>query len=206
MSPKRADEIYCPSCGALIKKDAVICPECGIENPESDQQVADISQASGGQAHAAGTGSDLDVSTTPDFVTVVSWGAGLFVLLLGLGLLVSAELLPTLVAPFVMLGGLALLPPVRERRTHPLSTVGWVKTVDEETTTAPENPCTRCRKPVTGNGISRTRAEKYVVCGVEAYTSDAKTNVYHPDCLHGTDESTALIEEELEKARSATDG
>ena len=27
---KGADEIYCPSCGAIIKKEAVICVKCGV--------------------------------------------------------------------------------------------------------------------------------------------------------------------------------
>ena len=28
---KGENEVFCPSCGAIIKKEAVICPKCGVE-------------------------------------------------------------------------------------------------------------------------------------------------------------------------------
>jgi len=31
--PKEADEMYCPSCGAVIKKAAVMCVRCGVPVP-----------------------------------------------------------------------------------------------------------------------------------------------------------------------------
>lgn len=30
---KGADEVYCSSCGAAIKKNAEVCPECGVRQP-----------------------------------------------------------------------------------------------------------------------------------------------------------------------------
>jgi len=30
MAEKQADEIFCPSCGANIKKEAELCPKCGV--------------------------------------------------------------------------------------------------------------------------------------------------------------------------------
>ncbi|MBA7469327.1 hypothetical protein ES707_04594 [subsurface metagenome] len=31
---KKPDEIYCPECGKIIKKNTVICPHCGIQVKE----------------------------------------------------------------------------------------------------------------------------------------------------------------------------
>lgn len=31
---KKPDELYCPECGKIIKKNAVICPYCGIQVKE----------------------------------------------------------------------------------------------------------------------------------------------------------------------------
>ena len=30
MAEKQADEMFCPSCGAIIKKEAELCPSCGV--------------------------------------------------------------------------------------------------------------------------------------------------------------------------------
>lgn len=30
------DEVYCTSCGEIIKEDAKMCPECGVEQPTDD--------------------------------------------------------------------------------------------------------------------------------------------------------------------------
>jgi len=39
MSPQKgADEIYCKSCGEVIKKKAEMCPECGVPNNYNQQQ------------------------------------------------------------------------------------------------------------------------------------------------------------------------
>lgn len=38
--PERgADEVYCSSCGEVIKKDAEICPECGVRQQGTPQQA-----------------------------------------------------------------------------------------------------------------------------------------------------------------------
>jgi TM2 domain-containing membrane protein YozV len=37
---KGADETFCSSCGAIIKKDAEICPKCGVRN-KKDQKLID---------------------------------------------------------------------------------------------------------------------------------------------------------------------
>lgn len=37
------DEMYCSSCGEVIKKDAEICPECGVrQNSKSSSNPGDI--------------------------------------------------------------------------------------------------------------------------------------------------------------------
>jgi RNA polymerase subunit RPABC4/transcription elongation factor Spt4 len=42
---KASDEAFCPSCGAIIKKEAEICPKCGVRQ------------------HKAPSGNRMDVST-----------------------------------------------------------------------------------------------------------------------------------------------
>ena len=36
---KEADEMFCKSCGAIIKKEAEICPKCGVRNKSSSGRV-----------------------------------------------------------------------------------------------------------------------------------------------------------------------
>jgi TM2 domain-containing membrane protein YozV len=38
---KGHDEMFCTSCGAIIKQDAAICPECGVEQGGTDTGVND---------------------------------------------------------------------------------------------------------------------------------------------------------------------
>lgn len=33
---KKMDEVYCSSCGAIIKKEAEICPKCGVRQKEAE--------------------------------------------------------------------------------------------------------------------------------------------------------------------------
>jgi hypothetical protein len=37
---KAADEVFCPSCGAVIKKEAEICPKCGVRHKNSGSQAS----------------------------------------------------------------------------------------------------------------------------------------------------------------------
>lgn len=37
---KEADEIFCTSCGAIIKAEAEICPKCGVKN--KSKVVSDV--------------------------------------------------------------------------------------------------------------------------------------------------------------------
>jgi RNA polymerase subunit RPABC4/transcription elongation factor Spt4 len=40
---KQVDEVFCHSCGAIIKKEAEICPKCGVrQNPSG--KSSDVSQ------------------------------------------------------------------------------------------------------------------------------------------------------------------
>jgi len=36
---KAADEAFCPSCGAIIKKEAEICPKCGVRQKGQSQSI-----------------------------------------------------------------------------------------------------------------------------------------------------------------------
>jgi TM2 domain-containing membrane protein YozV len=37
---KAADEAFCTSCGAIIKKDAEICPKCGVRQKKQTSEVS----------------------------------------------------------------------------------------------------------------------------------------------------------------------
>ncbi len=37
---KEADESFCATCGAIIKKEAEICPKCGVRNKPTDAPFA----------------------------------------------------------------------------------------------------------------------------------------------------------------------
>jgi predicted amidophosphoribosyltransferase len=39
---KGADEVFCSSCGAVIKKEAEICPKCGVRQKEATNGLSDI--------------------------------------------------------------------------------------------------------------------------------------------------------------------
>jgi uncharacterized OB-fold protein len=45
---RKADEIYCPSCGKPISKEAVVCPKCGVQIKElknsTDTEAATVVQ------------------------------------------------------------------------------------------------------------------------------------------------------------------
>jgi TM2 domain-containing membrane protein YozV len=41
---KAADEIFCSSCGAIIKKEAEICPKCGVRQKGAAKNGSDVSQ------------------------------------------------------------------------------------------------------------------------------------------------------------------
>jgi TM2 domain-containing membrane protein YozV len=38
---KKADEAFCSSCGAIIKKEAEICPKCGVRQKQQNSEVSD---------------------------------------------------------------------------------------------------------------------------------------------------------------------
>ena len=40
---KAADEMFCSSCGEIIKKEAEICPKCGVRQKKQGGSIGDIS-------------------------------------------------------------------------------------------------------------------------------------------------------------------
>ena len=40
---KAADEVFCSSCGAIIKNEAEICPKCGVRQKAAPSNSSDIS-------------------------------------------------------------------------------------------------------------------------------------------------------------------
>jgi len=39
---KAADEAFCSSCGAIIKKEAEICPKCGVRQKKQSSEVSTL--------------------------------------------------------------------------------------------------------------------------------------------------------------------
>jgi len=41
---KGSDEVFCRSCGAVIRKEAEICPKCGVRQRGSSEAFGDVSK------------------------------------------------------------------------------------------------------------------------------------------------------------------
>ncbi|WP_220222400.1 hypothetical protein [Haloplanus salinus] len=91
------DEVYCTSCGEPIKKEAEICPECGVKNKAGTSSSSTNFESSGIVGSDGGR--------------IISWVAGVFFLIGGLGMLVN-NLIPGFLS---MLMGAFLVPPIRSR-------------------------------------------------------------------------------------------
>lgn len=84
-----ADEIYCRSCGEVIKQHAEICPECGVRNAAYQPAAGGTSTQSRGGTAATGTTSNTTAAQQQDtsesepsgrWVTGVKLGAFLWFL------------------------------------------------------------------------------------------------------------------------------
>ncbi len=90
-----SDEIYCSSCGEIIKKEAEICPECAVRNK------------SGAQNSSSGTSGLVGEDTG----RAVSWVGGIFFLLGGAGMAADS----TISGIISIIMGAFLVPPIRKR-------------------------------------------------------------------------------------------
>jgi len=101
---KSADEVFCESCGEIIKKQAEICPNCGVRNGRSTSPSRTNSSSSNGV--------DIDQAAP-----VVAWGGGLIILLTGIGTIVEPEghIVRAVISGLTLiLTGMFSLPPVRD--------------------------------------------------------------------------------------------
>lgn len=62
---KGADEIYCRSCGEVIKKEAEICPNCGVRNGKSTSKNSAHDSKSRAQTSSQSETSSSTSSTKP---------------------------------------------------------------------------------------------------------------------------------------------
>jgi predicted RNA-binding Zn-ribbon protein involved in translation (DUF1610 family) len=100
---KSADEVFCESCGEIIKKQAEICPNCGVRNSRTSRNQTGSSSSS-----------DIDIE---EVAPIVAWGGGILLLLSGLGTVVEPEgqiIRATLSGILLILTGLFSLPPIRK--------------------------------------------------------------------------------------------
>jgi predicted RNA-binding Zn-ribbon protein involved in translation (DUF1610 family) len=79
---KAADEVFCTSCGAAIKKQAEICPECGVRNQNQSRPTGGRSSMSTGQGRR--DPADVETTVSDSWWYGVAGGAALWVVLLGI--------------------------------------------------------------------------------------------------------------------------
>lgn len=218
---KKPDEIFCPYCGDSIKKQAEICPSCGVRNrqdalPDSQlmhcfscgeeiRTAAEICPSCGVKNTPPHSGSTT--TKNPSFsgdrrkiVRITTTGLGILLIIASIGALSEGEL--SVGVPYALIG-MALLPQVRDRISieYPLSTIGYVSSVDETDLAESGKPCTVCQKPVE-KGKQRVYTKKFVFLGIPIQTVDEGANPYCSSCLleEGSDMKTA---DEIEKERTS---
>lgn len=113
-SRKAADEIFCRSCGDLIKKQAEICPHCGVRNEKKTVGTSGTAGTTTGKRGSDG----VDQDSLDDIAPYVAWGGGILLLLAALGAVgePNGQFLRAIVAGAILCAtGLFSLPPVREK-------------------------------------------------------------------------------------------
>lgn len=98
MANKRADEIFCRSCGETIKKEAEICPECGVRNEKASPSTGHQGDSRPSHTHDP---SKYDTTVSDTWWYGVAGGTLLWVILF-----VIASSLPSASSPIL---GLVLL-------------------------------------------------------------------------------------------------
>lgn len=76
---KRADEIFCRSCGEVIKREAEICPDCGVRNTNaSDSSPQKASSPTPSTTHDP---SRYETTTSDTWWYAVAGATGLWILI-----------------------------------------------------------------------------------------------------------------------------
>lgn len=102
---KSVDEVFCQSCGNIIKKKAEICPDCGVRNKHTPSQTQSRSDSS----------DSIDVDEAAPFI---AWGGGVILALSGLGTIVDpgGHIIRAVLSGIVFIvTGLFCFPPVRNK-------------------------------------------------------------------------------------------
>ena len=195
------NERYCTSCGSVVKEQAEICTDCGVRN---DIQTGKNSpgkfycHSCGEHLHSdakrcpnCGVSYDPASSSSSGFGSGLSdadailWGLGIISVLIGLGGLSDGVTPGTLVVAAVFIvGGLVLLPPVREElsKEHSVLTFGTVRGVDTQQVDAHAEPCISCNSPIETGGVAKHYYEEWVVFGLTLRRTESGTNVYCNVC------------------------
>lgn len=99
---KESDEVFCASCGEMIKRDAEICPHCGVRNQEPNgNQTSSIT--------VSDTDDIIDHVTT--YAPYAAWGFGGLFILAGIAGLFNSPITGIV----TILTGAVLFPPSREK-------------------------------------------------------------------------------------------
>ena len=94
MSSKGPDEMYCRSCGEIIKKEAEICPECGVRNKSSK---ADTQSGSRGPTSVGHDPSQYETTVSDTWWYGIAGGVVLWIfLILGAGSVASGGIFEAL--------------------------------------------------------------------------------------------------------------
>lgn len=128
MSQKGTDEIYCRSCGEIIKEAAEICPECGVRNEAGSGRGS--GSKSTGRAHDP---SQYETNVSDSWYLGVAAGLVLWIALFAMGSLEPSGGLEMVVGLLALIGW-ALMPIavyydskyVRANGNWNPNTVAWV--------------------------------------------------------------------------------
>lgn len=162
-------KFYCHACGEHLNSEARRCPNCGVSHDPSSSSSSSSSGWSSGLSNA----------------DAILWGLGIISVLIGLGGLSNGVTPGTLVVAAVFIvGGLVLLPPVRETlsKEHPILTFGTVRDVDSQPVDSHTERCLSCDSPVDNGGVARRYYEDLVVFGLTVRRTEGGTNVYCSVC------------------------
>lgn len=76
------DEMYCRTCGEIIKREAEICPHCGVRNEGGPQQLSSQVESSGKAEGVSHDPSEYETTVSGDWYKVVALGIGLWLIYL----------------------------------------------------------------------------------------------------------------------------
>lgn len=208
---KNPDEIFCVYCGERIKKQAEICPSCGVRNrqdvfPDSKEMYcfscgeeiktkAEICPNCGVKntpGVTSQTASDISYSfdDSQKILEILTSGLGIFLIIASIGALSEGDIIAGVL---ILSIGVGLLPQVRNHinREHPITTIGYVSSVNEVNLDTSDEVCTICYNSAK-EGKQRVYTKKFVFLGIPIYTVDRGENVYCSSCL--TEERSAKFE------------